>query len=420
MASSLESQLIRDGYVVIRLYADDELRRMQDLYVRTLRSLPEYKASAPGMQYSKTGFGALGTASSFHNAFVRAVRLRAYAEAEGLLRAYDKLDPTGLECAPNRDGTRRWTGFQTARVDEAGRRLIPRNLHEVVCRMIVRAPDQAPSKESMHQDVSPCNDGDTIFGGWVAFSDQTARLAPGTQNEVSADPKGFSKIDVATAPYRTQEIPVPAGCMLIMRQTIVHEIAPNPVKGAPMLRVSTGWRLTYDESDTLLEKAGRLGNPRQDGRGAPQSHAAMIQSMAVPKIASNQMPSMYNVRNVDDARQREGLRDWFDSYITEELLTEREYYSRDYAKGKRDAQGNDVPERALAGTLKMDRMMPLFAPSIEQMLAMPNPPERLAMWYANLPAYMPVELQIIKPHRMGTVEMGALFDEVRTLIDSIQ
>ena len=79
--------------------------------------------------------------------------------------------------------------------------------------------------------------------------------------------------------------------------------------------------------------------------------------MAVPKIPSNQLPAMYNVRNVDDKKQREdgkhSLRWWMDTYIAPELLTEQDYYSLSYGTPK-TGQDEDPAKTDLRGTLRMD------------------------------------------------------------------
>lgn len=413
--STNATSLLEDGYVVLQLYNHDELQYMKERFVRTLRSLPEYNAdTGGGMQYSKTGFGALGVASSFHNAFVRAVRLRAYSEAEPLLREYDMLDPQGVSCR----GTS-WSGFESAETGTDGHRKHPRMLHEIVDRMLVRDRGQMAGSEPVHQDVSPCFPGDTVFGGWVAFTPQRARLVPGSHRHFEADAKGFARIDNRPGPdgkrpFTTEEVEIPAGCMLIMHQTIVHEVAGKTNRGEPILRLFTGWRLTHD-SETLLEKVTKMGAAaRIHGNGAAQQLNRVLDDMAVPKIPSNQMPYTYNVRNIDSDDQRPGLRAWFDRYIDPNLLTEREVYA---GGGTKLARDDAAKERPPPGSLKMDRMMARFAPPVAEMLEMTHPPSRMQAWYEDLQPYSDIERFILTPHHApGGGFMGALFDRIRDLL----
>ncbi|KAK3289579.1 hypothetical protein CYMTET_3016 [Cymbomonas tetramitiformis] len=214
-------QLATEGYAVIRLFEQAQGEAMYEAFKRSLRALPEYKV-CKDWRYCKTGFGALVVASSFHNHFVREMRLRAHARVARIMAEVDKVD------------------YMRAHVKQG---ILPR--------------------------------------------------------------------------ARTVEIP--RGCLLIMNQSVVHEVVARRITSDPMCRLFTGWRLTYDDC-TLLEAENRQPNSRQDGFGSAQSIDSVIDDMAVPKLPSNQLPAMYNVRNVDDTNQREGLRSWCAGHVQEALL----------------------------------------------------------------------------------------------------
>ena len=94
------------GYLVMPLFDATEIDEMKELYRRTLKNLPEYTRSydPANMQYSKTGFGALGAPSTFHNSFVRYARLRAYKLIAPILFEFDRLDLKGVSCSIKKNG----------------------------------------------------------------------------------------------------------------------------------------------------------------------------------------------------------------------------------------------------------------------------------------------------------------------------
>ena len=408
MTSTQAQHLIANGYVIVRIIDTDAVSMMKKSFIKMLKSFPEYKITN-GLQYSKTGFGALATPSSFHHIFVRALRLRAYTLVYSLLKEYDTYELHGVKCKDNK-----WTGFKKAEQKEDKTRLHPRHLHEIMDRVMVRNIGQSPVKESVHQDISPCFEGDTVFGGWIAFTHQKARLVPKSQRTFVADSKGFAKIAGEKQKEfegKLETITIPAGCMLVMNQTLIHEVASGVVKNEPILRLFTGWRLTYD-TKSLLEKSSKMGaQSRQHGDGSAQNLEEIMRSMAVPKIPSNQMPSMFNVRNIDDTKQKLKFKQWMDTYIDPKLRTEVHHYSADY--GKRDAA-----KRPLAGSVKMDNVVPLFMPPLNVLKKrLTYNPKK---WNRYFPEYNEVEVNILKPHKHDSINMGKLHEHLdKMILDSL-
>lgn len=315
------------GYVVVPLFTPAEIKQLRTEFDATLAALPEFLPGAT--QYSKTGFGALGTASSFHNPFVRKLRLYLYNALSPLFQAYDGLSGNA-----------------------------PRNFHMLLDRMCVRLESQAPTAEAWHQDKSPHVEGDDIIGGWFSISDNDQfSCVPGTQNIVTNN-AGFALLEPGTELFDRcnrdkRTVPVPAGSILLFHQHLIHEVAPS--KGRLVKRVFLNWRLTYSDED-LNSRASKNSNSRQDGRGDSQNLFEVLEQQAVPKIASGQLPSMWNVRSVDTPKQHAGLNAWITANIQPHLLQDK--HPDSFSK-KRGADGNFLPKYPYP-------VIPLHCPSLAQ------------------------------------------------------
>jgi hypothetical protein len=320
-------QLFTLGYVVIPVFTAQQMKEVNAAFDQTLATMPEFLPNAK--QYSKTGFGALGTASSFHNKFVRDLRLYMFNELVPLFKAYDALFPGA-----------------------------PRNFHELLDRMCKRLRTQSPTAEAWHQDKSPPVEGDDILGGWLSILGDQFHCVPGTQNIVTDNGNGFALLKEGTELFARCNrdgctIHVPAGSILIFDQGLIHAVKAS--KGYEVKRVYLKWRLTYSESD-LLSIRSKNKNSRQDGQGDPQDIFMVLANQAVPKIASNQLPSMYNVRGADDPAMHEGLNKWISENIQPYLL--REDHPDKFSK-KRGADGNFLPKYPYP-------LIPLHCPSLHE------------------------------------------------------
>ncbi len=339
-------QLEENGFVVVPIFDEDKLHTLQQEFNKTLRNLPEYKPDIDGtFQYSKTGFGALGTASSFHNPLVRYLRLEIFKRVFPLFEAYEGL---------------------------YGKGLMRRFFHTLFDRMLVRAKGQKASEEGCHRDVSLVSEGDTVFGGWLSLTDgQFVSLVPGTHH-LPSEGTGFVKIQgefLEECNRKCELHEVPAGSILIMNQNIVHKVTNSSSKkkeGGEMMRLFLGWRLTNDDED-LLAKQGKNSNPRQDGKGDAQDLQQIIAEQGVPKIASNQLPSLYNLRSVDTPAQQAGLNAWVQKHIKEELLEEE--HPDSFFRTTRDANGNRKRKYPHA-------LPPLHMPSLREIGQMYPPYKR--------------------------------------------
>lgn len=219
------------------------------------------------------GFAALGTASSFHNRFVRRVRAMLYSHAKMLFQALAVL-PEFQASHPAAHA------FQ---------------FEELIDRLLVRPAGVSPTKEAWHRDSSPsAATDDIIFGGWLNFSQHLQKFScqlrshvastaggTGTDTGTPADGVGFTPIKdtalkTALAASRAS-IDIHPGELLVFYDGIIHEIVGAPQKGVVVSRLFTGWRLTHSAEPLM-------------GKDKLQE---VLQTGAIVPLKSGQLPPMY-------------------------------------------------------------------------------------------------------------------------------
>eukprot|EP01036_Dinobryon_divergens_P026696 gene26695-35373_t len=396
------------GFVIIKFLADDELAVLRNQFEATLHTLPEYNQTAEvksESRYSKTGFGALATASSFHNPFVRYLRLLAFKRLLPVFQAFDKICKQGIFTK----GNGKVHGLRERQKEDDGS-FVPRMFHGLVDRMLVRVHGHTVPAESWHQDVSYAVNGDTIFGGWIAFTDQKISINPGTHHiDKCHSSGGFSPIKKGSEQYERciqQRLvsDIPAGHILLMNQTVIHEVVSTKIPPeTKVLRLFTGWRLTYDETD-LLCKEMKNSNSRQDGKGEPQILEQVLSEQMVPKIPSNQLPSLYNVRSVDTPVMQPGLNEWISKYIRADLLEEEHEntFFKDKKKRQREGDEEDVGAKPIKYPYPLP---PIFMPSLKAIDTMYCP-------------YQDIEKFILKPHSFLQYQ-SEMLQSVPSLVGSL-
>ena len=221
--------LNENGYIVIEIPWMNETRllKMRKEFDDTLKDFREFKTDAE--DYILGGFSALGNPSSFHNMFVRTLRMYAMAEVFYLFKAMiDKMP--GDE----------W------------------KLEQTIDRMLYRLPGKSPSRETFHRDEAiSALESDKIFGGWINLNlfSQYFSCVPGTHKGVQGH-SGFNKIKdkdaIENYNKKKQSIEIPPGHIMIFYENMVHEVVAKKTTET-MYRLFTGWRIT--ESDECL-----LGN----------------------------------------------------------------------------------------------------------------------------------------------------------------
>ena len=172
------------------------------------------------------GFAALNNPSSFHNQFVRSLRMHVHGMA--VFRDLFGMAPGGH----NQGAT---------------------HLEQVIDRMLIRQTDQSPGEDAWHRDIAlGTRQGDRVFGGWVNLNDtdQAFSCVPGSSSEerhiTPNDPTGFAKIeeeDHYKIIARSYKVMIPPGHMIVFNEDTIHEVMPSHANER-MLRLFTGWRLS--------------------------------------------------------------------------------------------------------------------------------------------------------------------------------
>tara|TARA_B100001142_G_scaffold123518_1_gene125383 strand:+ start:489 stop:1412 length:924 start_codon:yes stop_codon:yes gene_type:complete len=197
------------------------------------------------------GFAALGNPSSFHNKFVRRIRLMAHQTVlenvfNPILKADEKL-----------------------------------KFEQIVDRMMFRRPSQTPGREAWHRDVClNAKEGDTVYGGWVNLDSNSQFFSgcPGTHKDVNKN-KGFVRIDKSEhSKYKeiSKKIEIPPGHIFIFYERMVHEVLSNS-KPTDQHRLFLGWRTTVHDTPLIPDLMTRL------------------QKRDIMPIKSGQIPMMYPV-----------------------------------------------------------------------------------------------------------------------------
>lgn len=258
---SSHDSLKRVGVTSVKVLEKSEIQHYRDEFRKTMRGFPEYKrdASNPDLDaagntlvYVLGGFGAFGNPASFHNMFVRNLRLRT---KKSVLPLFADCDT---------------------------------NFEMLIDRMMFRNESQAPSAESWHRDVVPptkIEDRDEIYGGWVNLDSKSQFFSciPGSHLGVSLKllKKGFASIPAEHMNHLRlykKLYEVPPGHVIIFPQYIIHEVVSKKAD-RDMMRMFTGWRTTV--STTFL-------------------HADMrerLKYQAIIPLPSGQLPPLYSANH---------------------------------------------------------------------------------------------------------------------------
>lgn len=188
------------------------------------------------------GFAAMGNPSSFHNPFVRKLRMAAHVAV--------------LE-----------SGVIPVAADE--------NFEQVADRLMIRRSGKNPTAEAWHRDEAKfAVPGDTVYGGWVNLDtdrSQVFSMVPFSANEVAGQNNGFARIEeskhVDLVRYSFQTV-VPPGYILIFNERTIHEVVARPLKsletrgrtGSQLARCRLffGWRTTKSTTPITPNLDARL------------------------------------------------------------------------------------------------------------------------------------------------------------------
>ena len=172
------------------------------------------------------GFAALNHPSSFHNQFVRSLRMRAHGEV-----VFRDLFGMMAEGGANSGST---------------------HLEQVVDRMMIRRSGQSPTAEAWHRDVAVgTRPGDRVFGGWInlnSFNQQFSCVLGSAHEARDPDsPVGFATIPSKDHPEivaRSSKVIIPPGHLIVFNEDTIHEVASQALSGQSLLRLFMGWRLS--------------------------------------------------------------------------------------------------------------------------------------------------------------------------------
>jgi len=249
------------------------------------------------------GFGALGNPSAFHGTVVRKLRIIAH-KAMVDANPFDPAANVSQVSPPP----------QTQRLGGGP----PTRHPQVIDRLMKRCVGDAPSSESWHRDVATnTRRGDTVYGGWINLGDtyQTFSCIPATHTGIVPDDKGGFVASLTDHDKHTIQahlatkraggiVPIPPGTMLIFNERLIHEaspapsipeapgalilfgfpqVAPNKAKSAPVLRLFTGWYVSYSDEPHDSRPAdivdGETGRP---GRAEHRLRARLADQVAMP------------------------------------------------------------------------------------------------------------------------------------------
>lgn len=240
--------LEKNGYITIPIYKPEELKSLREEFLNECKNFQEFK-SFPNNEYVLGGFGAFGNPSSFHNLFVRKIRMNVYKHAKNIFKSMYKNK--NLEC--------------------------------LFDRMMLRIKGNAPSRESWHRDVTPnLKESDKMFGGWINLDDENQYFScvPGTHiiAQSNMKTKGFAAIKKGTPEFEKLneqkiKVSIPPGHCIIFFQHIIHEVLSKKMKH-DSYRVFNSFRIT-DDTNPIFDIESVLDN------------------QSVPRLPSNQIPPMY-------------------------------------------------------------------------------------------------------------------------------
>lgn len=266
--------LLKQGYTVLPIFGNEAVGELRRLFFETIKEFPEL-CGAPERVIAG-GFAALGNPGSFHNGFVRFLRLAIYNKV-----VHSGVFIKILESHPQM------------------------KLEQIIDRMLMRLSNKSPSAEQWHRDVAVGTlPHDLIFGGWLNLNDECQILSciPGTHEPNTAKKMGFSNNggegfaklgpqDKELASKLRFHVQVPPGCLLIFDERLIHEVKPGKCKKT-QVRLFFGWRLTTDTKclmDRTLEfKQVKLAKGEQPYMDLDDC----LDRQGVPPLKSWQMPSV--------------------------------------------------------------------------------------------------------------------------------
>jgi hypothetical protein len=282
--AGIATQLSEFGFAVIPASSSYNAKRSIDQFNKTIDGFKEFTDEHSYKDISVMGgFAAFGNASSFHNDYVRKLRVACYKKTKPILRLYLR---TVCDKPENARQTRNIEKFR---------------MEQMLNRMLQRIPGKTKpvTKEAWHRDemeagsmadVSVAGEvGDVSIGGWINLGDtnQSFHCISGSQLEFRGGNSGFGPIKpaemrriVGDSKYKPTKVGIPPGSILLFDTTLIHEVASTPKKHW-MYRLFVGHRLT-------TKKTPIAGNKLLN---------ECLSTQGVPGLPSGQITPMYATLN---------------------------------------------------------------------------------------------------------------------------
>jgi len=272
--------LLEDGVVVLPLLGQAEV----DLFRRALQEcqqqFPEFETPAE-MPLVMGAFGAYANPSSFHNPFIRTLRMRTAAP---MIRFFAEV------CSQRRDPT----GWR---------------LEMLFDRTCVRRRGTVIAGETWHRDLNPAimvpdaddpeifrpRSDDEVYGGFLNLDEagrsQLFECIPGshldeiTARRANGTESGFHA-EVLPRDRTSRVYEIPPGHLIIFRQCILHNVMPRRLS-ADSYRQFRCWRLVRHEQRPLQDMLPGIHKTLEE----------TIREQGVPRLPSGQIPPLYSANH---------------------------------------------------------------------------------------------------------------------------
>ena len=224
----------------MRIFEENEIEELRNEFINECKLFQEFEKTE---KYVLGGFGALGNPSSFHNMFVRKIRLIVYEKTKEYLK--NKND------------------------------YLNKNIEVFFDRMLLRRAGESPSREKWHRDITPdLEKNDVVYGGWLNLDDKSNYFSciPGSHKKTN-EASGFVKIQKEDFSKEKEKIEILPGHIILFNQNTIHEIMATKLK-YDSLRIFHGFRIT-DSIKPIFD------------------YTEIIENQGVPPLPSSQQPPMY-------------------------------------------------------------------------------------------------------------------------------
>ena len=227
----------------VKIFEEFELDKLRIEFLNECKQFQEFETTI-NSKFVLGGFGALGNPSSFHNMFVRKIRLIVYEKTKEL--------------------------FKTVYNDK--------NIEVFFDRMLFRKAGESPSRENWHRDITPNLEfNDIVYGGWLNLDDKSNYFSciPGSHQK-ETNTTGFVKIkkdEFSELNKKKEKIEILPGHIILFNQNTIHEIMATKLK-YDSYRIFHGFRITNSRVPIF-------------------NYNKIIENQDVPPLPSNQQPPMY-------------------------------------------------------------------------------------------------------------------------------